>query len=115
MEDGRDVPLYRRMIDKLKKCKERYLELTEDLSRQDAMNDMAAWKKKVQEHSALEEIVHEYDAYLKDIEERDNCREMLSEHLEPELKTLVQEELELIEQNLKNERKHSRNSCFRRM
>ncbi len=101
MEDGQGVPLYRRMIDKLKKCKERYLELTEDLSRQDAMNDMAAWKKKVQEHSTLEEIVHEYDAYLKDIEERDNCREMLSEHLEPDLKTLVQEELDLIEQNLK--------------
>ena len=89
------------MIEKLKKCKERFTALSEQLARPDAMDDLAAWKEAVREHSALEEIVAEYDAYLADLAERDSCREMLSDRLDPEMKELVQDELSALEDSLK--------------
>lgn len=86
------------MIEKLKKLKERYDQLTDELARPDAMDDLESWKKRVKEHAELEEIVHEFDAYTSDLQEQESCREMLESHLDPEMKELVQEELaELVE------------------
>lgn len=88
------------MIEKLKKCKERYETLAEELARPDAMNDFAAWQKRVKEHAELEEIVRAFDAYTADAAERDSCREMLNDKLDPDMKALVQDELAEIEQRL---------------
>lgn len=88
------------MIEKLQKLRERYTLLADRLSQPDAMDDLAAWKEMVREHSALEEIVAEYDAYTKDRAERDSCREMLADHPDPEMKELVEEELAELEQTL---------------
>lgn len=85
------------MIEKLKKLKERYEALAELLARPDAMEDLSAWKERVREHAELEQIVHEYDAYTADQKERESCREMLSERLDPEMRALVQEEAEALD------------------
>lgn len=85
------------MIEKLKKLKERYEALAELLARPDAMDDLSAWKERVREHAELEQIVHEYDAYTADQKERESCREMLSERLDPEMRALVQEEAEALD------------------
>ena len=42
------------MINKLNALKRRYEELTAALSAPDAMNDQAAWREMVNEHSQLE-------------------------------------------------------------
>lgn len=81
------------MIEKLRKLKQRYRALGEELSAPDAMSDRAAWTERVREHSALEEIVTAFDAYLADLEERENCLAMLDEHPDAEMRQLVQEEL----------------------
>ena len=49
------------MINKLNALKRRYEELTAALSAPDAMNDQAAWREMVKEHSQLEEIVNAFD------------------------------------------------------
>ena len=90
------------MIEKLKKLKERYEKLAEELADPNAMDDLGNWKKRVKEHAELEEIVHEFDAYTKDLKERDFCREMLESHPDPEMKELVQDELEELETRLEN-------------
>ena len=88
------------MIEKLKKLKERYETLAGELARPEAMDDLDAWKKRVREHADLEEIVQAFDAYSRDLAERDSCREMLNEHLDPDMKELVQEELNELEDRL---------------
>lgn len=88
------------MIEKLKKCKERYLALAGMLSAPNATDDMTVWQKNVREHAELEEIVREYDAYMDELAELSTCREMLNDHPDPEMKQFVQEELDAIELQL---------------
>jgi peptide chain release factor 1 len=85
------------MLEKLKGIKERYLALGEKLSAPDAMKDMDAWKAMAKEHGGLEEIVAAFDQYEKALSDREACREMLSEHLEPDMKEMVHGELDELE------------------
>lgn len=88
------------MLEKLKKLKERYLVLTEELSKEDAMKDRAAWTERVREHSQLEEIVHAYDAYINAQEEREACLLMLEEKHDAEWREMVTEELNALNEQL---------------
>lgn len=88
------------MIEKLRKLKQRYLTLGEELSAPDAMNDRNAWTERVREHSALEEIVTVFDAYLADLAERENCLAMLDEHPDAEMRQLVQDELSTLQSSI---------------
>ena len=82
------------MREKLNKLKARYEELGRLLSSPDAMGDMAAWKEMNRERVQLEEIVAVIDRYERNLSEQADCREMLNEHLEPDMKELTQSELE---------------------
>ena len=57
------------------------------------MQDMAAWREMVREHAALEEIVTAYRAYEATLAALADCRSMLNEHLDAEMKELVHAEL----------------------
>ncbi len=81
------------MIEKLRKLKERYQTLTELLAQPEATADMDSFKMMVREHAELETIVTAYDRYLVAQRECEDCRVMLSEHPDPEMKALVEEEL----------------------
>ena len=85
------------MIEKLKKLKERFETLSEELARPDAMDDLSAWKKRVREHADLEQIVAAFDAYNKAVDDREACLQMQNDGLDPEMKELVQEELDGLE------------------
>jgi len=90
------------MINKLKSLKNRYEELTHKLSQPDAMNDQAAWREMVKEHSQLEEIVAAFDEYTAAVEGIEDCKAMLEDHLDAEMKELVH--LEMAELEEKQER-----------
>lgn len=79
------------MLDKLKKIKDRYDELSEIIASPDAMRDMDKWRKQVKEHSALEPIVAKYQEYMTVTSGIDECRALLGD---PEMKELAQEELD---------------------
>lgn len=81
------------MIEKLKKCKERYDALTEALARPDAANDREAYTALSREHAELSEIVAAFDRYTATQRERDDCLALLSDHPDPEMKALAEEEL----------------------
>ena len=81
------------MINKLKALKTRYEEITQRLSEPDAMNDQAAWREMVKEHSQLEEIVAAFDKYTAAVSGAEDCKAMLEEHLDAEMKEMVHQEL----------------------
>ena len=90
------------MINKLNALKRRYEELTAALSAPDAMNDQAAWREMVKEHSQLEEIVNAFDEYTAAQQAEADCKAMLEEHLDPEMKEMVHMEMaELAEKQRK--------------
>ena len=53
------------MIERLKKIKEKFEELTQDLINPDILADMSVWQKKSKEQSELAPIVEKYDEYVK--------------------------------------------------
>ena len=81
------------MLEKLQGIKARYEELTQALSLPGAMSDQAAWRAMVKEHAQLEEIVTVYDAYSQATLAAEDCKDMLTEHLDPEMRELVHGEL----------------------
>ena len=88
------------MIEKLKKCKERYEALTEALAKPDAANDREAYTALSREHSELSELVAAYDRYTATERERDDCLALLNERPDPEMKALAEEELEALNASL---------------
>ncbi len=86
------------MLEKLKKLKNRYEELSAALSRPDAMSDQDKWREMSKEHAQLAEISEAYDEYVKTVESRAECRAMLEEHLESEMRELVHIEMSELEE-----------------
>ena len=88
------------MIEKLKKCKERYEALTEALAAPGATDDREAFTTLSREHAELSEIVAAFDRYMQTERERDDCLSLLSEQPDAEMKALAEEELSALEASL---------------
>lgn len=88
------------MIEKLKGIKQRFDLLSEKLAAPDAMNDRDQWREMVKERASLEEIVSVFDRYSEAQEALNNCKTMLGEHLDSEMKELVHAEIEELEGKL---------------
>ncbi len=81
------------MLEKLRTICERYEQLSQQIAAPDAMEDMGSWRAMVKEHASLEALAaaaHDYEKTLDTIAE---CRAMLNEHLDAEMKELVHAEL----------------------
>ncbi len=88
------------MLDKLKGIKERYDLISEKLADPGVMADKDAWRDMVKERASLEEIVVAFDEYQKTQESLDECKTMLGEHLDGDMKELVHTEIAELEQKL---------------
>ena len=80
------------MIEKLKKIKERYEELTKDLIDPDVLADMNVWQKKSKEQSSLVELVEKYDEYLKVEGDMKDAEEMLKAETDPDMVAMLNDE-----------------------
>lgn len=90
------------MLEKLKKLKTRYEELTGALSAPEAMNDQEKWRNMSREHAQLGEIVAVYDEYVKAAEEHADCKAMIEEeHLDAEMREMVHLEMAELEKKQK--------------
>ena len=87
------------MLNKLKGLKARYDELTQLLLKPDAMSDQNAWREMNREHAQLGEIVAVYDEYTAAQKAAADCKELLGEHLDAELRELAHAELQEAEEN----------------
>ncbi|MDO4573055.1 MAG: PCRF domain-containing protein, partial [Clostridia bacterium] len=85
------------MLEKLKGIEKRYETLGLRLSEPEAMQDMAAWREMAREHAALEEIVTAYHGFCETCKQAADCRAMLEESMDAEMKALVHEELAALE------------------
>ena len=90
------------MIEKLQGIKQRFDLLSEKLAAPEAMNDRDLWRDMVKERASLEEIVLVFDEYESARASLDNCKAMLGEHLDSEMKELVHAEIEELEVKLQN-------------
>ena len=81
------------MLEKLKIICERYEELSQQIAAPNAMEDMASWRAMVKEHASLEELVEAAQSYQKTLDTIAECRAMLNDHLDGEMKELVHAEL----------------------
>ncbi len=88
------------MLEKLRGIKKRYLELSEQLSQPEAMADKDAWRALVKEHASLERLVAAFDAYEETQTALDDCRAMLADHLDADMKELVHAELGTLTEKL---------------
>lgn len=81
------------MLEKLKGICEHYASLSDRIADPETMRDMDQWRELVREHASLEEIVTAYHAYESTLASITECRDMLAEHLDTEMKELVHAEL----------------------
>ncbi len=88
------------MIDKLQGIKQRFEFLSEKLAAPDALEDRDAWRDMVKERASLEEIVVAFDEYSTVQLSLENCKAMLNDHLDNEMKELVHFEIEELETKL---------------
>ncbi|MBO4562839.1 MAG: peptide chain release factor 1 [Clostridia bacterium] len=81
------------MLEKLAKMKEHYEELGKRLGEAEVISDQNLFRELAKEHSALGEIVAVYDEYREAGKAAAECRAMLEEETDPELRELAHEEL----------------------
>ncbi|MDL2236073.1 peptide chain release factor 1 [Christensenellaceae bacterium OttesenSCG-928-L17] len=86
------------MLSKLETIKQRYEQLGAALAQPDAMADQAAWRAMVKEHANLEEIVQLYDTYAALLDEKADCKAMLEEKMDADMKEMVNAELSQLEE-----------------
>ena len=92
------------MLDKLNRLCERYEQLSREIADPACMENMDTWRALVKEHAALEEIVTAFRAHEITLAALDDCKAMLTEHLDTEMKELVHAELaELAERSGREE------------
>ncbi len=96
------------MIERLKKIKERFNELTKDLIDPNVLADMSIWQKKSKEQSDLAPIVEKYDEYEKTENDMKDAEEMLKSETDPDMVAMLNDEyyngkekLKKIEEELK--------------
>ena len=96
------------MIERLRKIKEKYEELTKDLVNPDILADMSVWQKKSKEQSELTPIVEKYDEYVKVNNDMNDAEEMLKTEKDADMVAMLEaefyggkEKLKTIEEELK--------------
>lgn len=92
------------MFEKLKKIKQRYLEVTDLLADPNVFKDQNRYRKLAKEQSDLAEIVKKFDEYEKIVDQIAEARSIIESETDKELVELAQLELhELREQQAKSE------------
>ncbi|MDR1620687.1 MAG: peptide chain release factor 1 [Clostridiales bacterium] len=82
------------MREKLEAIKRRFDALEERLASPGAMADQNAWRAMVKEHADLSEIVREYELYKELEQAKADCRAMLLDDPDPEMKEMARCELD---------------------
>ena len=90
--------MFESMIDKLTKIKDRYNELAERLSDPGVIADQNLFRELAKEHASLEEIVTAFDLYTLALANAEECRSLLNETDDADMRELAREELKAAEE-----------------
>ena len=88
------------MIEKLKAIKEKFDALTADIANPEVIADTKVWQAKVKEHSSLQPLIEEYDAYVKMQNDFDGANELLEIETDPEMREMLKEEIQSLRESL---------------
>ena len=88
------------IIEKTRKMKDRFDELTISVSDPSVIADNKAWKKIVKERSGLEDIVNARDELENAFESLKNCKEELDNEKDHEMRVMYQEEISSLEEKI---------------
>ena len=97
MEDYKDY------LEKTKKSKERYDELTELVMKPEIIADNKGWKKLVKERSSLEDIANAYTSLLSLAQNLENCENDLKNEKDNEMKALFESEIKELKEKIEKE------------
>lgn len=96
------------MIERLKKIKERFEELTKELIDPDVLADMPVWQKKSKEQSDLAPIVEKFDEYEKVANDMKDAEELMKTETDADMLAMLNDEfysgkekIKIIEEELK--------------
>ncbi len=97
MEDYKDY------LEKTKKSKERYDELTELVMKPEIIADNKGWKKLVKERSGLEDIANAYTSLLSLSQNLENCENDLKNEKDNEMKALFESEIKELKEKIEKQ------------
>ena len=80
------------MIERLKKIKERYEELTKELIDPNVLADMQSWQKKSKEQASLAPIVEKFDEYEKVQKDMTDAEELLKSEKDSDMIAMLNDE-----------------------
>jgi len=81
------------MLEKLEALKDKYIELSEQISDPETLSDSQKLQKLMKEQAQLEPIVSKYNEYSNVVEQLEESKAMLNEKLEDDFKEMVKEEI----------------------
>lgn len=96
------------MIERLRTIQENFQELEGKIVDPEIMKDMENWQKLVKEHADLKPIADKAEEYINNYEIIEGDRELLAETDDPEMKELLQEEIETITAQMEEDREDLR-------
>ena len=97
MEDYKDY------LEKTKKSKERYDELTELVMKPEIIADNKGWKKLVKERSSLEDIANAYTSLLSLSQNLENCENDLNNEKDNEMNALFESEIKELKEKIEKQ------------
>ena len=92
--------LSRELVEKTKKTKERYDELTELVMKPEIIADNSEWKKLVKERSAIEDVANAYVELQSLIDDYDKCQADVAKETDAEMKKLYQSEIQSLDEKI---------------
>ena len=85
------------MFDKLEANKKRYMELEEQLSKSETVQNQELYKKLIKEHSSLSEIINKYDEYKENVKQLEELKLMLTDD-DADIAAMAKEEMAQLEE-----------------
>ncbi len=81
------------MQNKLQNIKEKYLQLTEEISKPEVIANQSEWQKLVKEHSSLQPIVEKFDEFCKAEKDLKDASELVATETDREMQEMLHAEI----------------------
>lgn len=91
---------YKDLLEKTKKSKERYDELTEEVMKPEVIADNRAWKKLVKERNSLEDIANAYQELSALANNLESCEAEIKTETDAEMKKLYESEISSLKEQI---------------
>ena len=100
------------LLIKTQKAKDRFVFLTEEISKPEVISDNKEWKKLVKERSMLEDIASAHDELEKLVLDHEACQKDYDNETSPELRDMFYEEIGSLREKIEEKAEEVKFSFF---